>query len=75
MQRALDIREPFICESGAAVYIPRHYYVELTGMDEGTIQPDPLPQDFTDRVMQRTSEQAAQRESGPEEDDGAAAYP
>ena len=34
LQRALDIREPFICESGAAVYIPRNYYVELTGMDE-----------------------------------------
>jgi mannosyl-3-phosphoglycerate phosphatase family protein len=34
LQRALDIREPFICESGAALYIPRDYYCELTGMDE-----------------------------------------
>lgn len=34
LQQALDIREPFICESGAAVYIPRDYYVELTGMGE-----------------------------------------
>ena len=31
LQQALDIRAPFICESGAAVYIPRDYYVELTG--------------------------------------------
>jgi mannosyl-3-phosphoglycerate phosphatase len=34
LQRALDIREPFICESGAAIYIPRDYYVELTGAEE-----------------------------------------
>jgi mannosyl-3-phosphoglycerate phosphatase family protein len=29
LQHELDIREPFICESGAAVYIPRDYFVQL----------------------------------------------
>jgi mannosyl-3-phosphoglycerate phosphatase family protein len=31
LQQTLGVRAPFICESGAAVYVPRDYYVELTG--------------------------------------------
>src|SRR5262245_50771355 len=31
LQRMLDIRAPFICESGGAVYIPRDYFVEPIG--------------------------------------------
>jgi mannosyl-3-phosphoglycerate phosphatase family protein len=36
LQHELDIREPFICESGAAVYIPRDYFVQLPGTDGNT---------------------------------------
>jgi RNA polymerase sigma-70 factor (ECF subfamily) len=42
---------------------------------EETIKPEPLPEDFTDQVMQRTSHPPTQRPGEPEETDGATAYP
>ena len=35
LQRELGLRQPFICERGAALYIPRGYFEELDGMASG----------------------------------------
>lgn len=35
LQRELGLRHPFICEGGAALYIPRGYFMELDGLASG----------------------------------------
>jgi predicted mannosyl-3-phosphoglycerate phosphatase (HAD superfamily) len=35
LQRGLGLREPFICDGGASLYIPRGYFEELDGLSSG----------------------------------------
>ena len=35
LQRELRLQEPFVCEGGATLYIPRGYFEELDGMTAG----------------------------------------
>jgi len=37
-QRDLGLRDPFICDGGAALYIPRGYFPELDGLNAGDEQ-------------------------------------
>jgi len=35
LQRELALRDPFVCDGGASLYIPRGYFVELDGLTSG----------------------------------------
>jgi predicted mannosyl-3-phosphoglycerate phosphatase (HAD superfamily) len=35
LQREIGLQEPFVCEGGATLYIPRGYFEELDGMTSG----------------------------------------
>ena len=48
---------------------------KLGELVEQRIKPAPLPADFTDQVMQRTSHRSTRRAGEPEENDPGAAYP